>query len=200
VDNMARPGGNITGFINYEFPMGTKWLEVLKEIAPRISRVLVVLVAGNIGNLGFLRAIEAAAPTLDVRQVATLAQGRQGNAHEIEAAIEVFAQEPNGGLIVLPGAGLEHRNLIVELAKRHRLPAIYTLRPFIASGGLMSYDTDALDLFRRAASYVDRILRGEKPGNLPVQAPAKYELVINLKTARALGLDVPPTLLARATK
>jgi putative ABC transport system substrate-binding protein len=195
VDSMAHPGGNLTGFANFEFSMGGKWLEILKEVAPGINRVLVILTPGNIGNEGLLRAVEAAAPTLGVQPVAAAIPG----APEIERVISVFVQEPNGGLLVLPGsAGNANRDLIVGLAARHRVPAMYTSRRFIVSGGLMSYDTDVVDLYRRAASYVDRILRGQKPGDLPVQVPTKYELVINLKAAKALGLTVPLPLLARA--
>jgi putative tryptophan/tyrosine transport system substrate-binding protein len=194
VDSMAHPGGNLTGFTNFEFPMGGKWLDTLKAVAPDIKRVLVLLKLANTGNQGFLRAIEVAAPALSVRLVTADASG----APEIKNAIDAFAQEPNSGLLVLPGAGLEHRDLIVGLAALHRLPAMYSLRPFIASGGLMSYDTDIADLFRRAATYVDRILKGEKPADLPVQVPTKYELVINNKVAKSLGLTVPPSLLARS--
>ena len=192
---MARPGGNVTGFANYEFPMGAKWLEVLKEVAPGIRRVLVLVSLPNAGQEGFLRALEAAALALGVQS----ARASVANASEIERAINAFAEQPNGGLLMLPGgAALYNPGLIVGLAARHRLPAIYPYRSFIAHGGLMSFDTDIPDLFRLAASYVDRILRGEKPGDLPVQVPIKYDLMINLKAARALGLDVPPSLLARA--
>jgi ABC-type uncharacterized transport system substrate-binding protein len=195
VESLAHPGGNLTGFTNYDFPMGGKWLEILKEVAPGIKRVLVVLPPGNPGIQGLLRAVEAAAPMLDVQAVAAVVSG----APEIERAVDAFAREPNDGLVVLPGSrSQENRDLIVGLAARHRLPAMYANHAFVASGGLMSYDTDVADLFRRAASYVDRILRGEKPSDLPVQNPTKFELAINLKTAKALGLDVPTTVLARA--
>jgi putative ABC transport system substrate-binding protein len=194
VDSLAHPGGNVTGFTSYDFPMGGKWLEMLKEVAPGIKRVLVILSLDSSGQLGVLRAIEAAAPVFGTQIVAA-----DSTTAEIEGAINTFAQEPNGGLLVLFGGGaLDNRDLIIGLAARHRLPAMYSSRPFVASGGLMSYDTDFVNIFERAASYVDRILRGEKPGYLPVQAPTKFELVINLKTAKALGLTVPPNLLAIA--
>lgn len=194
VVSMSHPGGNVTGFANYEFSMGGKWLEVLKEAAPGIKRVLVVI-EGNIGQQGFLRALEAVAPPLGVQLVAPLLV----NAAEIEHAINIFAEQPNGGILVLPGSpGNYYSDLIIGLAARHRLPAMYTYRFYIKSGGLVSYDTDIADQYRRAASYVDRILRGEKPGDLPVQLPTKYDLVINLKTAKALGLAIPLSLLASA--
>jgi putative ABC transport system substrate-binding protein len=193
VDSMAHPGGNLTGFVNYEFAIGGKWLQLLKEVAPGIKRVLVIVApGGNIGSQGLLRTVEAAAPVLGVQLVVTSAADAPG----IVRAIKAFADEPNGGLLVLPGAAVGRGNTIIGLAAQHRLPAMYTLRSLITSGGLMSYDTDHVDLFRRAASYVDRILRGEKPLDLPVQNPTKFELMINLKTARALGLTVPRTLLA----
>jgi putative ABC transport system substrate-binding protein len=191
---MAHPNSNITGFTNFEFPMGAKWLELLKEVAPELRRVLVLMTPGNIGNEGFLRAINAAAPRLGVENVRSL-DPRSG---EFVEAVAALAREGKGGLLELPAAGLEQRGMIVRLAAQHRLPSIYALRPFIASGGLMSYDTDIADLYRRAASYVDRIVRGEKPGDLPVQVPTKYELVINLKAAKSMGLTVPQALLARA--
>jgi putative ABC transport system substrate-binding protein len=194
VSSMAHPAGNVTGFTNFEFSIGSKWLEMLKDVASGIKRVL-VLQGLDIGNQGFLRSIEAAAPTLGIVPVPAPVR----DAADIERAIMAFVQEPHGGLIVLPGSSrLDNRDLIVELAARHRLAAMYSTRPFIASGGLMSYDTDIVELWRQAASYADRILRGEKPGDLPVQVPTKFELVINLKTAKALGLTVPLMLLARA--
>jgi putative ABC transport system substrate-binding protein len=195
VASMAHPGGNVTGFANYEFPMGAKWMEVLKEVAPGIRRVLVLVSLPNAGQQGFLRTLEAAAPALGVESV----RASVANAPEIERAINAFAEQGNGGLVMLPG-GAAHYNpgLIVGLTARHRLPAIYPYRSFIANGGLMSFDTDIPNLFRGAASYVDRILWGQKPGDLPVQVPTKYDLVINLKAAHALGLEIPPTLLARA--
>ena len=194
VSSMARPGGNLTGFTNFEFSIGSKWLEILKEVAPEIKRVL-VLQGLDIGNQGFLRAILGAARSIGVAPVPTPVR----DARDIEQVITTFAEEPQGGLIVLPGSSrLDNRDLIVALARQHRLPAMYSTRPFIASGGLMSYDTDLNELWRQAAVYADRILRGENAGDLPVQVPTRYELVINLKVARALGLTVPLPLLARA--
>jgi putative tryptophan/tyrosine transport system substrate-binding protein len=194
VSSMAHPGGNLTGFTNFEFSIGSKWLEILKEVAPDIKRVL-VLQGLDIGNQGFLRSIQESAPSLGIVPVAAPVH----DAADIEHAITAFVQEPQGGLIVLPGSSrLDNRDLIVALAVRHRLAAMYSSRPFIASGGLMSYDTDITELWRQAVSYVDRVLRGEKPGELPVQEPIRYELVINLKVARALGLTVPLPLLTRA--
>jgi putative tryptophan/tyrosine transport system substrate-binding protein len=195
VDSMARPSANVTGFANYEFSIGGKWLEMLIGTAPSIKRVLVILSPENVGGAGLQQAINAAAPAFDVQPVAALARG----AEEVERAIEEFAKESNGGLMVLPGfLGLDNRDLIIRLAGQYRLPTIYAERSFIASGGLMSYNTDITDLFRRAASYVDRILRGAKPAELPVQLPTKFELVINLKTAKAFGLTVPQSILLRA--
>jgi putative ABC transport system substrate-binding protein len=195
VESLAHPGGNLTGFTNYDFPMGGKWLEMLKEVAPGIKRVLVILPPGNPGIQGLLRAVEAAAPMLGVQPVAAAVSG----APEIERAVDAFAQEWDGGLVVLPGSRSQgNRDLIVGLAARHRLPAIYANHAFVTSGGLMSYDTDVADTFRRAASYIDRILRGEKPGDLPVQNPTKFNTAINLKTAKALGITFPTTLLLRA--
>lgn len=195
VASLAHPGSNVTGFTNFEFSFGGKWLATLKEIAPKVKRVLVIFEADNLGNLGFLRTVDAVAPSLSV----LISKGSIRTGAEIEGAITEFAREPDGALLVMPTTiALEKRDSIVALAARYRLPAIYPLRPFIASGGLMSYDTDIVDLFRKAALYVNRILRGDKPGDLPVQAPTKFDLVINLKTAKALGLEVPPALLARA--
>jgi putative tryptophan/tyrosine transport system substrate-binding protein len=195
VDSMARPGGNLTGFTNYEFSIGGKWLGLLKEAAPALGRVLVIMQPGNIGQQGLLRAVEAAGPSLRVQVVPAIVNSRA----EIERAMEEFAKEPNGGLIGLPGnPSLNSSDLIIALAARHRLPAMYTHRFSTPAGGLMSYDTDIVDLYRRAAGYVDRILKGEKPGDLPVQLPTKYDLVINLKTAKALGLVIPVPLLSIA--
>jgi putative ABC transport system substrate-binding protein len=193
VKSLAHPGGNVTGFVNYEFPMGAKWLEILKEVAPDITRVLVISEPGNFASQAFVHVIEVAAPSVGVRQVLAA----DPRTSEFEGAMRTFANQPGGGLIVLPG-GFSNRDLIVGMAARRQLPAIYASRPFIESGGLMSFDTDHIDLARRAASYVDRLLRGEKPADLPVQTPTKYELVINLKVAKALGLTVPLPLLARA--
>jgi putative ABC transport system substrate-binding protein len=195
VESLARPGGNATGFMSFESGMSAKWLELLKEITPGVKRVAVLRTLATAAGPGQFGAIQAVAPSLGVelRPIDT------GDAREIERAVIAFAKEPNGGLIGATGGGvLRHRELIVALAARHRLPAVYAYRIHVMNGGLMSYDLDNLDQFRRAAGYVDRILKGEKPADLPVQAPTKYELVINLKTAKALGLDVPPTLLARA--
>src|SRR5262249_51833472 len=195
VDSLARPGGNATGFVVYEYSTAAKWLELLKEIAPHVTRAMVFRQSALAAGPGQFGVIPAAAPSpaVDLR-VADVRDAR-----EIERAVTTFAQGSNGGLIVTgsPGA-LVHRMLIVALATRHRLPAVYSTRAFAVDGGLISYGPDPIDQFRPAASYVDRILKGEKPADLPVQAPTKYELVINLKTAKALGLTVPPTLLARA--
>jgi putative tryptophan/tyrosine transport system substrate-binding protein len=195
VDSLARPGGNATGFTIYEYSIGAKWLELLREIAPRVTRAAVIRDAAIAAGPGQFAAIQAAAPSLGVE----LRPIDVRDAGEIERAITVFAQSPNSGLIVTGSQGaVFHRELIIALAARHRLPAIYNGRFWAADGGLISYGPDFLDPFRRAAGYVDRILRGEKPADLPVQAPTKYELVINLKTAKGLGLDMPPSVLARA--
>jgi len=195
VESLARPGGNITGFSNFEFAIGEKWLQTLKQIAPPVVRIAVVLMPEHVTNAGHLRAVEGAAPSLGVQ----ISSASVRDATEIERAIAAVAREPNGGLIVLPNPVTNsNRELIVALAVRHRLPTIYPFRPFVVSGGLMSYGPDQAEMFRGAASYVDRILKGAKPADLPVQMPTKYELVINLKTAKTLGLTVPPTLLARA--
>jgi ABC-type uncharacterized transport system substrate-binding protein len=195
VDSLARPGGNATGFINFEYSIGAKWLELLKQIAPGVTRAAVlrdpVITAGT-GQFG---AIQSAAPSLGMEVNPVNVR----DASEIERAVAAFARSSNGGLIVTGSAlAVVHRNLIITLAARHKLPAVYFERNFVASGGLISYGPDYLDQFRRAATYVDRILKGEKPADLPVQAPTKYKLVINLKTAKDLGLTMPPTLLATA--
>jgi len=194
VESLARPGGDVTGFLMYEYGISGKWLELLKEIAPRVTRAAVlrdVAIAAGSGQLG---AIQSVAPQLGVE----LHPVGVRDANEIERGIAAFARGSNGGLIVT-GSGLAviHRDLIVTLAARHKLPAVYYRRLYVTDGGLISYGPDFTDQFWRAASYVDRILKGEKPADLPVQAPTKYELVINLKTAKALGLEVPATLLAR---
>jgi putative ABC transport system substrate-binding protein len=195
VSSLAHPGGNITGFTNYEYTLGGKWLETLREIAPGINRVAVIHNPDNAAAPGQLRTIEAAAPALGVQVTAAAVRG----AAEIEHAIATFAPGVNGGLVVVVDfITLTHRDLIVTLAARHRLPAIFNLQVFVKSGGLVSYSINPTDLFHRAASYVDRILKGAKVADLPVQAPIKFELHVNLKTAKALGLNVPPTLLARA--
>jgi putative ABC transport system substrate-binding protein len=194
VDSLARPGSNATGFTNFEYGIGVKWLELLKDIAPRITRAAVLrdpTIPAGIGEFG---AIQAVAPSfgmelrpLDVR-----------DAGEIERAVAAFARSSNDGLIVTSnGVALVHRNLIVSLAMRHRLPAVYPFRVFVTAGGLISYGPDTIDPHRRAAGYIDRILKGERAADLPVQAPTKFELVINLKTAKAIGLEIPPALLAR---
>ena len=194
VDSLARPGGNVTGFMNYEYSLAGKWLELLKEIAPGVTRVAVLRDPATPSGPGQFAAIQAVAPSLRVEVNAVNVR----DAGEIERAVAAFAA-PNGGLIVVatPLAS-RHRDLIVTLAARHKLPAVYSERFFVAAGGLFSYGPDFVDQYRRAAGYVDRILKGEKPADLPVQAPNKYELVINLKTAKALGLAVPPSVLARA--
>jgi len=195
VDSLARPGGNATGFTIYEYSMSGKWLELLKAIAPSVTRAVVLRDPAVASGPGQFAAIQAVAPSLGVE----LRPVNVRDAGEIERAIATFAQSANSGLIVTGSTGAAvHRELIVALAARHRLPAIYNSRFWAAANGLMSYGPDFLDQFRRAAGYVDRILKGEKPADLPVQAPTKYELVINLKTAKALGLEVPDTLLARA--
>jgi ABC-type uncharacterized transport system substrate-binding protein len=195
VASLARPGGNATGFTIIEYGFSGKWLELLREIAPRITRAAVIrnpTVAAQIGQMG---AIQSVAPSLGVELLPVEAR----DASEIERAVTAFARSGNGGLIVLSGnRALANRELIITLAARERLPAVYADRVFVTGGGLISYDTNRTEQYRRAAGYVDRILKGEKPADLPVQAPTKYELVINLKTAKALGLDVPTTLLARA--
>jgi putative ABC transport system substrate-binding protein len=195
VASLARPGGNLTGFTSFEFSIGTKWLEMLKVVAPHVSRVALVFnpKTAPFADL-FRQPIEAAAPSFDVTAISAAA----GDAAEIERALEAFGREPDGGLIVLPDVStMYHRDLIITLAARHRLPAIYPFRYFAASGGLMSYGTDVSDVFRRAAGYVDRILKGARAG-LPVQAPSKFELVMNLKAAKTLGISMPPLLLGRA--
>jgi putative ABC transport system substrate-binding protein len=195
VASIARPGGNITGFTSFELTVGGKWLEMLKEIAPGVTRVAVILNPVQSPQIAILRAIEAVAPSVGVAVTVAGVQDAAG----IEQAVSTFSRESNGGLIVLPNPITNgNRKLIIALAARHRLPAVYAYRYFVVDGGLMAYGVDLADLYRRAAGYVDRILKGEKPADLPVQAPTKYELVINLKTAKALGLTVPPTLLARA--
>jgi putative tryptophan/tyrosine transport system substrate-binding protein len=197
VDNLARPGGNATGFMNFEYSIGGKWLELLKQIAPGVTRVAVLRYADTPSGVGQFGIIQSVAPSLRVE--ITLVNMR--DAPEIERAVAAFAHAPNGGLIVTASPlAQRHRDLIVALAARHKLPAVYFDRIFAAAGGLISYGPDYIDQYRRAAAYVDRILRGEKPADLPVQTPVKYETVINLKTAKALGLTVPPTLLANANE
>jgi putative ABC transport system substrate-binding protein len=194
VATQARPGGNTTGFAFIEFGTSVKWLQLLKEIAPNVRRVTVIRDPALTVQAGQFGAMQGVAPLLGV-ELSTIASR---DADEIAQSISAFARGPNGGLVVLGAAGILHRDLIITLAARHRLPAIYQQRVFVTSGGLISYGSDTIDPFRRAAGYVDRILKGEKPADLPVQAPTKYELVINLKTAKALGLSIPETLLATA--
>ena len=195
VDTLARPGGNATGFMLFEYGMSGKWLELLKEIAPGVIRVAVLRDPSTTAGVGQFAAIQSVAPLLGVE----LRPVDVSDAGEIERGVTTFARGSNGGLIVAssPSAAV-HRDLIIGLAAWHRLPAVYSFRYYVISGGLVAYGPDPNDPFRSAASYVDRILKGEKPADLPVQAPTKYELVINLKTAKTLGLDVPPMLLARA--
>jgi putative ABC transport system substrate-binding protein len=196
ISSLAQPGGNVTGFTIYEYTVGPKWLELLKEIAPRVTRAGLLRDPGNVAEIGLFGAVRSAAPAMGINTdpITLLEVG------EIERGITAFAREPNGGLIVLgSAASIVHREQIITLAARHALPAVYPDQVFVTTGGLISYGPDRLDQYRHAARYVDRILKGEKPAHLPVQAPTKYELVINLKTAKALGLTVPDTLLARAT-
>jgi ABC-type uncharacterized transport system substrate-binding protein len=196
VANMARPGANITGFTFVDFPLIGKWLEMLKEIAPGVRRVALMFNPQTAPYYAvYLRELAAAASSLAAEVSATPVRDEA----EIEAAANAFALEPGGGLIVTPEPFINtHRGVIMALATRHHLPAMYGFRQYVTEGALMSYGPDTVDIYRRSASYVDRILKGEKPADLPVQAPTKYELVINLKTAKALSLEVPPTLLARA--
>jgi putative tryptophan/tyrosine transport system substrate-binding protein len=194
VRSMARPGGNATGFTVFEYAIGAKWLELLKEIAPGVTRAAVLRDANAASGIGQFAAIQAVAPV--GIELSTIGMS---SANEVEQAIAAFARDPNGGLVVTASAlGANHPELIATLASRHNLPAVYPFRYFVDAGGLICYGPDYLDQYRRAAAYVDRILRGEKPSDLPVQAPTKYELAINLKTAKSLGLTVPPSLIARA--
>jgi ABC-type uncharacterized transport system substrate-binding protein len=195
VDSLSRPGGNATGFTSTELGMSVKWLELLKEIAPKLTRVAVLRDAADPTSTGQFGAVKGAAPSFGV-EISAIGVG---SAEEIERGITAFARAQSGGLIVLPlPTTVIHRSLIFKLAAQHRLPAVYGSRFWATEGGLASYGYDILDQYRRAAGYVDRILKGEKPADLPVQAPTKFELAINLKTANTLGLNMPPTLLARA--
>jgi putative tryptophan/tyrosine transport system substrate-binding protein len=195
IDSLARPGGNATGFTSFEYAIGGKWLELLKQIGPDVTRIAILRDPATPSGTGQFGVIQAMAPSLKVE----VSPVNLRNAAEIESAVTAFARSSNGGLIITAsGLATVHRDLIVKLAAQHRLPAIYFDRLFVAAGGLISYGPDNNDQFRRAAGYVDRILKGERPADLPVQAPTKYELVINLKTAKALSLEVPPTLLAAA--
>jgi putative tryptophan/tyrosine transport system substrate-binding protein len=195
VDSLARPGGNATGFITFEYSISAKWLELLKQIAPDVTRAAVLRDPAISTGIGQFGAIQAVAPSLGVE----VSPVNVRDAGEIERAIAAFARPSNGGLIVTASAlVVVHRDLIITLAARHKLPAVFYERFFVAGGGLISYGPDYLDEFRRAAGYVDRILKGEKPADLPVQAPTKYKLAINFKTAKTLGLTMPPSLLATA--
>jgi putative tryptophan/tyrosine transport system substrate-binding protein len=195
VESLARPGGNFTGFTSADYGTSAKWLELLKDIAPEVARVAVLYGPSNLGGLPMFTAIQVVAPSLRVE----LSSAAVRNAGEIERAVAALARSRNGGLIVTRTSEvMAHGDLIVALAARYRLPTVYPLRSFVTRGGLISYGNDVIADYRLAAGYVDRILKGEKPADLPVQYPTKYELAINLKTARALGLTVPPTVLARA--
>jgi putative ABC transport system substrate-binding protein len=195
VASLARPGGNATGFTLFEYGLSGKWLELLKQIAPGVTRVAVLRDPAIASGIGQFAAIQAVAPSLGVE----LSPIDSRDGPEIERAVTAFARFGNSGLIVTPSPGSNrHRDLIATLAVQHRLPAVYGFRPYVAAGGLISYGAEYLDQYRRAAGYVDRILKGEKPADMPVQAPTKYELVINLKAAKAAGLTLPPTLLATA--
>jgi putative ABC transport system substrate-binding protein len=194
VESLSRPGGNVTGFALFEYAIALKWLELLKQIAPHVTRVAILYDPEQPTSPGYITTIEATAPSFRVQIQPHPARDAEG----IERAIETLVAEPNGGLILLPGALMtSHRDLIISLTARHRLPSIFAFRFYVAAGGLASYGVDNLDLYRRAAGYVDRVLKGETPANLPVQFADKFELLINLKTAKALGLDVPVSLLAR---
>jgi putative tryptophan/tyrosine transport system substrate-binding protein len=195
VDSLSRPGGNATGFSLFEYATSGKWLELLKEVAPGVRRVAVIRDSAITGGIGQWASIQSMAPSVGVE----VSPVNLRDASEIERSVTAFARGANGGLILTAsGSAFVHHDLIIALAARHQLPAVYFERFFVANGGLISYGSELRDQYRRAAAYVDRILRGEKSADLPVQAPTKYELVINLKTAKALGLDVPSTLLARA--
>jgi len=196
VQSLARPGGNATGFTTYEYSMSGKWVELLKQIAPHVTRVAVIRDPATAAGIGQFSAIQSVAHSLGVELTPFSAR----DAGDIERGIDAFARSGNGGLIVTSGGVAFRRNLILGLASQHKLPAVYPFRFYAVDGGLISYGPDNYEMFRRAAGYVDRILKGEKPGDLPVQAPTKYELVINLKTAKALGITVPPALLAQANE
>jgi ABC-type uncharacterized transport system substrate-binding protein len=195
VDSLSRPGGNATGFMQFEYSLSGKWLELLKQIVPGVTRAAVLRDAALTSGIGQFAVIQSVAPSVGLE----VSPVNMRDAGEIERAIAVFAHSPNGGLVVTSSAlAVRHREFIIALAARHKLPAVYYRRYFVASGGLVSYGYDLVDQARRAAAYLDRVLKGEKPADLPVQAPTRYELVIDLKTAKALGLDVPATVLARA--
>src|SRR5579863_5034055 len=195
IESIARPGGNVTGFMNFEYSLSGKWFELLRQVVPSLARAAVLRDAANPAAIGQFSAIQAAAQPLAIELIAVNVR----DPGEIERALEAFSRLPNGGLIVTPTAGQSlHRNLIVELAAKLKLPAVYADPELVSAGGLIGYGPDRVDEFRRAAGYVDRILKGEKPGDLPVQAPTKYALAVNAKTAKALGLAIPPSLLATA--
>jgi putative ABC transport system substrate-binding protein len=195
VNSLARPGGNATGFIQFEYGISGKWLELLKQIAPSVTRAAVLRDPAITAGIGQFGAIQAVAPSLGLE----ISPVNVSDADEIERSVAEFARSPNGGLIITGSAlAIVRRHLIIRVAAKYQLPAVYFQRTLVADGGLISYGADLLDQYRRAAGYVDRVLRGEKPADLPVQRPTKYELVINLKTAKALGLEIPPTVLARA--
>jgi putative tryptophan/tyrosine transport system substrate-binding protein len=195
IESLARPGGNLTGFLTFEAAMGGKWLELIKEVSPGTARVLALVDPKITANAEFLRATEAAASPMHISVTSAAVQTES----EISAAMISFGKERNGGVIAMPNpTNSHHRRLIAELGAQHRLPTVIPFQTWMDGGALISYGVDEVDLFRKAADYVDRILRGAKPSELPVQAPTKFELVINLKTAKTLGLNIPPTLLARA--
>jgi putative ABC transport system substrate-binding protein len=195
VDSLSRPGGNITGFLQFEYGLSAKWLELLKEMAPRVTRAAILRDPTITAGVGQFAVIQSVASSVGVE----VSPVNVRDAGEIERGVAAFARSANGGLIATTSAlTLLHRDLIIALAARHRLPAVFNRRSYVTSGGLISYGSDLVDQYRRAASYVDRILKGEKPADLPVQAPTKYELVINLKTAKALGITITPSVLARA--
>jgi putative ABC transport system substrate-binding protein len=195
IKSLAQPGGNITGFTSLEYPLSGKWVELLKEIAPSVRQVVAINQSGSVTGAGYLRALESAAQAADVR----LSQRMCTMPLTSSEPFSTMARQSNGSLIMLPSPlGQVNREMIVKLAARHRLPAIYPFRYYVASGGLMSYGVDTVQVFRRSASYVDRILKGEKPPDLPVQQPTKFELVINLKAAKEIDFAVPPAVVARA--
>jgi putative ABC transport system substrate-binding protein len=195
IEKLSRPGGNATGFMMFDYSLSGKWVELLKQVAPGVTHALVLRDPAETSGVGQFAVIQSVASSVGVE----VSPVNVRDAHEIDRAVTAFAREPNGGLIVTAGPLTAfHRDLIVTLAARHKLPAVYNTRFFVTGGGLISYGADFIDQFRQAANYVDRILKGAKPADLPVQAPTKYQLVINLKTAKALGLTVTPSLLARA--
>jgi putative ABC transport system substrate-binding protein len=194
VESLSRPGGNITGFTDFEYTMGGKWLELLKEVAPKLDRAT-VLWTPNVNYSGLLRSAEQAAPQLGIKLTSLIVV----DAAQIERDITLLAQEPGAGLVSLPAPPVQvHRDLIIALALRHRVPTVFPFRYFVVDGGLLSYGANLPDLYRRSASYVDQILKGASPAEMPVQAPAKFDFVINLKTAKTLGLDIPPSIMLRA--